>query len=281
MTGTTESAVERHDRMVREERDQAERLRTDSGGDKDIWKSIANRFAVSTVDEPPVVTVLAGLAHADARVIDVGAGGGRLTLPLAKRVQEIVAVEPSSAMRDVLQAGIDRHGITNVTIVPSTWEDADVPPADLVFAAHVTYSVPRIEPFLRKLDSRATETAALVAFTNPALHVLAPFWLAVYGEERLRLPCRDELLAVLRELGAEPQVVPAHMQPVSSFGTANDAYEQLRRRLFVGAGTHYEARLRDAIERLAVEKDGELWPVEAHPNQQSVIWWRPGEIASA
>ncbi len=95
---------------------------------------------------------------------------------------------------------------------------------------------------------------------------------------RLRLPCRDELLDVLRELGAHPQVIPVDTQEMSSFGTPEDAYEQLRRRLFIGADSPFEPRLRDAIDQHTVEREGELWPVDARPNQQSVIWWQPGEM---
>ena len=279
MTGQQESAVQRHDRMMREEREQAERLRTDQGGSADIWKGNANRFAVPA-SEPPVVGVLAGLVDADARVIDVGAGGGRITIPLSLRVREMVAVEPSAAMRDVLMQGIDQRGIRNLRIIPETWETAEVDPADLVFAAHVTYGIPDIEPFLRKLDAHATKVAALVAFTDPAQHVLAPFWKYVYGEARLRLPCRDELLDVLRELGTSLQVIPVDRQQVSSFGDPETAFELLRRRLFIGQGNPLEDRLRDAIGRLTVERDGELWPVDARPNQQSVIWWRSGTMGA-
>src|SRR5699024_7431080 len=105
---------------------------------------------------PPVVTALAGLVDDDARVIDIGAGGGRFTIPLARRVRKVVAVEPSAGMRDELQTGIEETGVENVEIVAVDWADADVEPADLVFAAHVTYSLRSVEPFLRKLDARAT-----------------------------------------------------------------------------------------------------------------------------
>lgn len=275
---TKETAVQRHDRMMREEREQAERLRTDQGTPPDMWKGRTGVFAVTDGPEPPVVTVLAGLVDADARVIDVGAGGGRITIPLARRVREVVAVEPSEGMREELRAGIEATGVTNIEIVPRTWSDADVEPADLVFAAHVTYSLSLVEPFLRKLDAYATRAAALVAFEHPAQQVLAPFWKAVYGEERLRLPVRAEVVDVLRELGADPQEIAVDEQPVRPFGMPDEAFVSLRGRLFIGEGTPEEERLREAMPALTVERDGELWPREAIPNRQTVIWWRPGEM---
>lgn len=266
---------------MREERDQAERLRSDQGTPPDMWKGRTRTFAVDEGPEPPVVTALAGLVDADARVIDVGAGGGRITIPLARRVREIVAVEPSAGMREELQAGINATGVGNIRIVASAWSDADVEPADLVFAAHVTYGLFRVEPFLRKLDAHATRIAALVSFEEPAQHVLAPFWRAVYGEERLRLPVRAEVIDVLRELGADPREIAVDEQPVRSLGDADEAFVSLRSRLFIGDGTQAEQRLRDAMPMLTIERDGELWPREATPNRQTVIWWRPGEMRTA
>ena len=272
--GVVESAVERHNRMMREEREQAERLRSDYA-DRDIWRSNARRFRPEGRAEDPAIEPLVRLAGSMARAIDVGAGGGRIAIPLATRMREVVAVEPSPAMREVLAAEVARSGIANLTVVPSTWSDADVEPAELVFAAHVTYGVPDIEPFVRKLDRLATRRVALVAFAEPPQHFVAAFWREVYGEERLRLPCRDELVAVARELGADPELIDLPPQELRSFGTAEEALGELRRRLYIGEGSHHEARLREAIAALTVERDGELWPVEARPNPMSIVHWQP------
>jgi SAM-dependent methyltransferase len=215
------------------------------------------------------------LTHADARVIDVGAGGGRIAVPLARRVRELVAVEPSESMRDVLAQAASAHGLQSIEIVASTWQDADVAPADLVFAAHVTYSVPRIEPFLCKMDRSAIGNVALVTFSDPAQHVFAPFWKHVYGEERLRLPTRAELIDVLHQLDIDPQVDPLPLRTPGSFGTPDEAFELVRRRLFVGERTPAETRLHDAMTSLTEVRDGEVWPVQGTPNEISILSWEP------
>ncbi|MBA2288869.1 MAG: class I SAM-dependent methyltransferase [Chloroflexia bacterium] len=272
-----ETAIKRHDRMWREERDQAERLRSDHVA-SDHWQPNASTFQPVIDEREPVADALAQWAGPDGRVIDVGAGGGRIAVPLARRVRELVAVEPSESMRDVLTRAADEHGADNIEIVASTWEDADVAPADLVFAAHVTYSVPRIEPFLRKMDRAATGRVALVTFGDPAQHVFAPFWKQVHGEERLRLPVRNELIAVLREMGVDPRIDPRPPRMPASFGTPEEAFDLARRRLFIGEGTPAATRLRNAMRALTEERDGEVWVNHATPNEISMLSWKPGRM---
>jgi 2-polyprenyl-3-methyl-5-hydroxy-6-metoxy-1,4-benzoquinol methylase len=271
-----ESALARHDRMVREEMEQAERVRSTTGRPADFWQALAGRFrppADRGLDPTP--EALARLVAPDDRVIDVGAGGGRLAIPLARRVREVVAVEPSPAMRKVLAEELLRHGIGNVRVVAASWEEADVAPAEVVFAAHVTYGVRPIESFLRKLDRTATRRAALVVMRDPPQSPLAPVWLAVHGEPRLRLPCRDELVEALRALGIEPEVFRVGEVPLQPYGTREEALEQLRFRLVVGPGTAADARLLAALERLTEEREGQVYARGAPPHEAWLLHWRP------
>lgn len=49
---------------------------------------------------------------ASAAVLDVGAGTGRNTLPLARRGHDVFAVEPAPALADALEAELAREGLT-------------------------------------------------------------------------------------------------------------------------------------------------------------------------
>jgi SAM-dependent methyltransferase len=272
----SETAVAMHDRMVREEMLQAERVRTTAAMPADFWQTLARNFrAPADQSTDPTPAGLGTLIGPDDRVIDVGAGGGRIAIALSRRCRELVAVEPSPAMRAVLADEIARHGVTNIRVVAAIWEEAVVEPAALAFAAHVTYGIQAIDPFLRKLDAAALRHAALVSMTDPPQSPLAPFWRSVHGEERLRLPCRDELVAVLRELGADPEVISLGPAPVLPLGPPDEALDLLRFRLVVGPGTPGDERLHRAIERLTEERDGVLWPKGAPVNERSIIRWDP------
>ncbi len=63
-------------------------------------------------------------ARPDSTWLDIGAGAGRYTLPLALRVRQVIAVEPSAGMRRALRTGLDEHGIDNVRVVPGFWPES-------------------------------------------------------------------------------------------------------------------------------------------------------------
>src|SRR5215510_2768495 len=64
-------------------------------------------------------------------------------------------VEPSPHMRASLQQIAAEAGIDNITVVAKRWDDAEVPPADVVISAHVIYMVEDIQAFVVKLVAHA------------------------------------------------------------------------------------------------------------------------------
>ena len=67
------------------------------------------------------LNALLALAQPQETWLDVGAGGGRFTLALARHVQRVVAVEPSEAMRTVLEEVRAQHGIENLDLIGERW----------------------------------------------------------------------------------------------------------------------------------------------------------------
>lgn len=73
------------------------------------------------------------------KVLDIGSGPGVLAIPLAKRGCEVTAVEPSEAMRCLLNQHKEEEQVCNIKILPYTWEDvpeAKLDQYDLVIASY-------------------------------------------------------------------------------------------------------------------------------------------------
>jgi SAM-dependent methyltransferase len=228
-------------------------------------------------DEPVLASLLAQ-AGADECWIDVGAGAGRYALPLALRVRQVIAVEPSPGMRRALRAGLDEHGIVNVSVVAGEWPQAldsvgDLPAADVALIAHVGYDIEEIGPFLDGLDAVARDRCvAVLTDTSPAA-VADPFWPLVHGEPRVPLPALPELLALLHARGAQTELVrlprsPRRFEEVASLASF------LRRQLFIAEGGEKDVRFAEVLADRIVARDGAWTLAEGPAGAVGVITWR-------
>jgi SAM-dependent methyltransferase len=129
-------------------------------------------------------------------LIDVGAGTGRHTAPLAERLEWVTAVEPSEGMRSHIPP------LDNVTVIASTWEEAEVAPADLVLCSHALYGVADVVPFLEKISASARERAFVVIRARQ-LGDAADRVARALGVDRPRQPELLDLLPLLRRLGID------------------------------------------------------------------------------
>jgi len=249
--------------MVRAHQEQSQRLRDpDWHAGQDYAPPSVDSFRADRerVDDAHVLEVLYSLTQPEDVVVDVGAGAGRFAIPLARRVRQVVAVEPSEAMRTVLARDVQRAGLTNLQVVPHRWDEvlsvsADVG-GDVVFAAHVVYPLADIEPFVRHLDAAARRWAAVLVFEAPPLSWLFPFWPAVHGETRLPPPHLPQLIDVVSELGFSSFTVDRIDVEPFDLGPADLARTKLRRRLYVAPGSAADERLGRAMANCSMIAGG-------------------------
>ena len=131
----------------------------------DFWDRRARGYHRSTKDtvaHDPLFLKLRNIVTPQTTVLDVGAGTGRFTLALAPLVKYITAVEPSAAMLDYLRRDASERGLTNISYVQTTWQNAPEDlSADIVLCSHVLYPIVNIVPFLEKLRA-ATLSACYI-----------------------------------------------------------------------------------------------------------------------
>ena len=198
-------------------------------------------------------------------------------LPLALHCRHVTVVEPSTAMVVGLGDSATEDGINNLSVVPESWENAAVGPADTVLCAHVVYGVADIEPFIRKLESHAREQVLILAHTASPLAQVSPFWELVHGEERTELPTLPELLPVLWEMGIFPDVQMFPKTSPEPIKNQEIALNFLRQLLYVEADTNLDRRLMSATDELLVETPDGVEPRYAKLRQQGLISWRTGQ----
>ncbi len=132
------------------------------------WRRVARQLDAGEKGlEDPLLDHILGRLTPEMTVLDIGAGIGRWTLPMAKAVRRVTAVEPLAGMRQVLVERAVSHGITNLEVVEVPWLEAEVPPHDVAIAAHATYSTTDLLRFVRKMDASARR-ACYLALRVPA-----------------------------------------------------------------------------------------------------------------
>jgi SAM-dependent methyltransferase len=234
------------------------------------WRRVAGRLDSGEEAEPDLLLdhVLARLGR-DASVIDIGAGIGRWTIPLARTVRHVTAVEPLAGMRTVLRERISARGLSNVTLVESPWMAAEVTRHDAAIAVHATYTTPDLLGFVDKMEASAP-TCYLV--------LRVPVHDGLIGElsQRIRHQWHDSPnfivgFNLLLGSGRYPNVLmepkpTRHWQDAS----LDDAVARAKRHLKLTEAGH-DAEIRELLAgKLRAVGGGYRWP---DGMRSALLWW--------
>jgi len=186
-------------------------------------------------------------------LIDVGAGAGAASLPCAKAITHLTAIDYDAGLLAKFAARALELGVPHLA-VRGVWPEAakDVQPADVIVCGHVLYNVPDLAPFVAALNVNARRrVVAEVAEAHP-LTELNELWRRFHGIERPAGPTADDAVAALRELGVEPEVLRWRKKPSKEYQRFDELVEVTRRRLCLPA--ERTAEVADALRATGVDE---------------------------
>lgn len=124
-------------------------------GPKD-WDKKAPSFLKRNSKSPFIELVLEKLPLQDEfSILDAGSGPGTLSIPLAKKVQSVTALDYSQGMLEALAKEAAAQRINNINMIHGSWEDdwqtLGITQHDICIASR-SLSVPNLAQSLAKLD---------------------------------------------------------------------------------------------------------------------------------
>jgi SAM-dependent methyltransferase len=267
--------IERWRRIVEERRRQTDAAYAGQGRTTaDYWARRARGFAAFSREARPDPFLEKVLAYVDGRstVLDVGSGAGRHSVPLARVVRRVFAVEPSAAMASHLREWAQEEGLANVEVIEGAWPEVDAPTCDVAICAHVLYPVAEIEPFLCKLHDSARRYCFLWLHDEQVALESLGLWERFYGERRARQPTFRDAVGVLWQMGLRPNLEMSEVPESWSWGSMDEAARTFREHLPVPEDEATEARLREMLAGALVEREGRLYlPRTTH--RSAIVWW--------
>jgi ubiquinone/menaquinone biosynthesis C-methylase UbiE len=206
----------------------------------------------------------------DYTVLDVGAGSGRVTIPVAKRVKQVTALEPSQNMLALLKANAEKESVTNIRCVhgslKETENSARFDSHDVVMASFSLLMID-IEKALLKMDALADKGVYL--FLSASKWMDDELQRIVYGE---LIPMRSDCIYVfniLRDLGIFADVELWNYTSKQSFSNIDAAVSRFMDLYHMPS--EREGELREYLRRISVVDGGKFWL--RHEMKVAMIWW--------
>lgn len=204
-------------------------------------------------------------------MLDIGAGSGRWTIPLAGKARTVTAVEPSEEMLDVLRDNM-QGAAGNIQIIKASWEEANVETHDISVCAHAMYSSPDLAAFVRKMEQHTRKTCYLAVRLLPVDGVVSELHQTIYGNPH------DSANAViafnaLYSLGIYANVLVENDIYRWTNNTLEEAFARAKRHLSLESNNNYDKLIQDTLnQRLTLTDRGYIWP---DGMRSALLYWSP------
>ncbi len=241
----------------------------------EFWNKRSRKYSESLKHNDRSIQMISKLdIDPESTVLDIGAGPGTLTIPLARIVKHVTVVEPSSGMLACLKENAADEGLSNITCINKKWEDA-IPGADLdeydVAIASYSLAMLDMKAALSKMNMVARRSVYLFTSAGGRAWDYNELWPRLYGEKFRARPDYIYLYNILYGMGIHADVEITDTEYKERFLSMSEAVEQWMDNL--GSTTpEAEEVIRSYLSENLVQEDGAFW--SKHEMKGAMIHWR-------
>jgi ubiquinone/menaquinone biosynthesis C-methylase UbiE len=202
----------------------------------------------------------------EVTVLDVGAGTGRMTLPMAKRAKHVTALEPSEKMLAALRDNARKQQIFNIHYLNESLEEVEVASTyDLVVASFSLFMLD-IKTALTKMNALASKGVYLFLSASP--------WI----DEGIQKVVQSNsstwsdfifIYNILYDAGIPANVEICDYDLRQSYLDLEDAV--LKFSHIYGIQSEKKGKLREYLSENLAEEKGKLW--YNRKRKAATIWW--------
>ncbi|RJS85554.1 class I SAM-dependent methyltransferase [Methanophagales archaeon] len=214
----------------------------------------------------------------DYRVLDIGAGPGTTTIPLAKIVRGVTVVEPSSGMLARLKENASKHNLVNIAYLNKKWEEVEIGKGkdieagghDVVIASH-SLVMRDIKNALVKINDAVKRNVYIFIVAGRRTEKEgSSLWSLFNREKPGNRPDYIYLYNILYQLGiyANVEIIDAnHNMQFPDLDAAVRHYKT-----WMNVSGDNEEKLRLYLSENLVKEEGSLWL--RHTLRTAMISWR-------
>jgi len=206
-------------------------------------------------------------------VLEIGPGYGTLTIPLAKNVKKVIAVESSETTADYLKQNLEENRIGNVEVINKNWleiNDRKIKDRfDLVVCSHFLWQMKDIEKHLKRMENTSKKYCTVI---QPAGRdsLVKETWKKITGKDYKGEfdPDADYFVyLILRQWGRLVNV------RVMEYNIERDLEQEIRYiASFIGRYIEVDTHMKRDIEEYLIEKSkGKFFKETCFA---TVMWWK-------
>jgi SAM-dependent methyltransferase len=248
------------------------------GENADRWLRRANSFASAPEGrdeetDPLTEFVLKSLGP-QSTVLDIGAGTGRWSIPMAKVARKVTAIDPSPAMLTVLRQRIEAAELANIEVVQARWEEIEVEPHQVALCSHAMYSSPDLLGFVRKMERSALKRCFLVMRVPSPDGIIGELSQRIYGQGH-DSPNFIVGYNILYEAGILANVLMESQTRPWTNDSLDDALERAKRHLGLHQNPEHDSMIRHFLTQRLTFREGKYrWP---DGMRSALVWWDCGK----